>query len=51
MYGRYTLTSQAGLAEELQLAITEPAEPNAWWRPRFDIAPTQPAPSPRHRSG
>lgn len=44
MCGRYTLTSQEGLVEELQLAIAEPAEASEWWRPRWNIAPTQPAP-------
>lgn len=44
MCGRYTLTSQEGLVEDLQLSIGEPAEASEWWRPRWNIAPTQPAP-------
>ena len=44
MCGRYTLTSPEGIADELETASAEPAEPNEWWRPRFNIAPTQPAP-------
>jgi len=44
MCGRYTLTSQEGLAIELELAVAEPAEASEWWRPRWNIAPTQPAP-------
>lgn len=44
MCGRYTLTSQEGIVEELEVATAEPAEPSEWWRPRFNIAPTQPAP-------
>jgi len=44
MCGRYTLTSTKGIVEELELATGEPAEPSEWWRPRFNVAPTQPAP-------
>ncbi|MCA9677235.1 MAG: SOS response-associated peptidase, partial [Myxococcales bacterium] len=51
MCGRYTLTSQAGLAEEFMLAVAEPAEASEWWRPRFNIAPTQPAPVVVARDG
>ena len=51
MCGRYTLTSQEGLADELQLAIAEPAEASEWWRPRWNIAPTQPAPIVANREG
>lgn len=51
MCGRYTLTSKAGLVEELGVAADEPAEPSEWWRPRFNIAPTQPAPVVLERDG
>lgn len=44
MCGRYSLTSQDGVAEDLALAFAEPAEPSEWWRARYNIAPTQPAP-------
>lgn len=44
MCGRYTLTSQHGLAEAFELAVAEPPEASEWWRPRFNVAPTQPAP-------
>jgi putative SOS response-associated peptidase YedK len=45
MCGRYTLTSQADLVEELELARSEPSDAaSEWWRPRWNIAPTQPAP-------
>lgn len=50
MCGRYTLTRQDGVIEELeaQLAVgAQPAEVRAWWKPRFNIAPTQPAPVAR----
>ena len=51
MCGRYTLTSQEGLVEELKLAIAEPWEASEWWRPRFNVAPTQPAPIVPNRDG
>jgi putative SOS response-associated peptidase YedK len=51
MCGRYTLTSQEGLVEELEVATAEPSEPSEWWRPRFNIAPTQPAPVVLERGG
>ena len=51
MCGRYTLTSQEGLVEDMQLAIGEPAAPSEWWRPRFNVAPTQPAPIVPNRDG
>ena len=44
MCGRYTLTSQEGLVEDLEAAL-DPATPNSeWWKPRWNVAPTQPAP-------
>jgi len=51
MCGRYTLTSQEDIVQELELAIGEPAEASEWWRPRFNIAPTQPAPVVTLRDG
>jgi len=51
MCGRYTLTSTQGIIEELELATDEPAVANEWWRPRFNIAPTQPAPVVLLRDG
>jgi putative SOS response-associated peptidase YedK len=51
MCGRYTLTSEEGIARELELAVAEPAEPSEWWRPRFNIAPTQPAPVVLEKDG
>lgn len=45
MCGRYTLTSQADLVDELELGRGEPSDAGSeWWRPRWNIAPTQPAP-------
>jgi putative SOS response-associated peptidase YedK len=44
MCGRYTVTRQEGLIEDLE-AVLDPAAPqNEWWKPRFNVAPTQPAP-------
>ena len=43
MCGRYTLTRQEGLVEDLEAALGESAQ-GEWWRPRFNVAPTQPAP-------
>jgi len=58
MCGRYTLTSQDDLVGDLQLAIGEPVDPRVpssppgeWWRPRFNVAPTQPAPVIPNRAG
>jgi putative SOS response-associated peptidase YedK len=43
MCGRYTLTRQERLAEELEAALDD-APQSEWWKPRFNVAPTQPAP-------
>ena len=51
MCGRYTLTKQEGLVEDLEAAL-DPATPQSeWWKPRFNIAPTQPAPVVTLRDG
>ncbi len=43
MCGRYTLTKQEGVIEEMQ-AVLGIAAQSEWWKPRFNVAPTQPAP-------
>lgn len=43
MCGRYTLTRQEGVVDDLQASLGVAAE-SAWWKPRFNVAPTQPAP-------
>ncbi|HWO17683.1 MAG TPA: SOS response-associated peptidase [Kofleriaceae bacterium] len=43
MCGRYTVTRQDRIAEEFG-AVLGDAEQSAWWKPRFNVAPTQPAP-------
>ena len=44
MCGRYTLTRHENVAEDLEAALEPAAASDAWWRPRWNIAPTQPAP-------
>jgi putative SOS response-associated peptidase YedK len=44
MCGRYTVTSPADAARELEAAIDPVAPQSEWWKPRFNVAPTQPAP-------
>ncbi|MFN0253086.1 MAG: SOS response-associated peptidase [Kofleriaceae bacterium] len=43
MCGRYTLTKQDDLVADLEAALGESVQ-GEWWKPRFNIAPTQPAP-------
>jgi putative SOS response-associated peptidase YedK len=43
MCGRYTLTRHEDAAADLQAAIGVSAQ-SEWWKPRFNVAPTQPAP-------
>lgn len=50
MCGRYTLTRQEVVVEELQAAIGASAQ-SEWWKPRFNVAPTQPAPVVTLRDG
>jgi len=44
MCGRYTLTSHEEIAEDLQASLDASAAEDPWWKPRFNVAPTQPAP-------
>lgn len=43
MCGRYTLTRQERLIEEMEASLGE-APQSPWWKARFNVAPTQPAP-------
>ena len=43
MCGRYTLTRQKDLVEDLEASLGDSAQ-GEWWKPRFNVAPTQPAP-------
>jgi putative SOS response-associated peptidase YedK len=51
MCGRYTLTRQEGLIEDLDAALDPEAPKNEWWKPRFNVAPTQAAPVVTLRDG
>ena len=44
MCGRYTLTRQEKIVEDLQATLDPSVMGHEWWKPRFNIAPTQPAP-------
>lgn len=50
MCGRYTLTRQEDLVEDLQASLGESVQ-GEWWKPRFNVAPTQPAPVVMLREG
>jgi putative SOS response-associated peptidase YedK len=43
MCGRYTLTRGEKIAEDFEAALSD-APRSEWWKPRFNVAPTQPAP-------
>jgi putative SOS response-associated peptidase YedK len=43
MCGRYTLTRGDQIAEDFGAALGD-ATKSEWWKPRFNVAPTQPAP-------
>jgi putative SOS response-associated peptidase YedK len=44
MCGRYTLTRHEKIVEDLQASLEVEAAGDPWWKPRFNVAPTQPAP-------
>jgi putative SOS response-associated peptidase YedK len=43
MCGRYTLTRDDQIAADFEAALGD-APRSEWWKPRFNVAPTQPAP-------
>src|SRR5688572_17518983 len=43
MCGRYTLTRHERVVEDLQASLGVSTQ-SEWWKPRFNVAPTQPAP-------
>jgi putative SOS response-associated peptidase YedK len=43
MCGRYTLTRHEKVVDDLQASLGMSAQ-GEWWKPRFNVAPTQPAP-------
>jgi len=44
MCGRYTLTNHEQIAEDLQASLDVSVTADPLWKPRFNVAPTQPAP-------
>lgn len=51
MCGRYTLTRHEKIVEDLQASLEMSAAHDPWWKPRFNVAPTQPAPVVRLHGG
>jgi putative SOS response-associated peptidase YedK len=51
MCGRYTLTRHERIVEDLQASLDMSATASEWWKPRFNVAPTQPAPVVTRRDG
>ncbi len=44
MCGRYTLTRQEKIVEDLQASLGPDIMGHEWWKPRYNVAPTQPSP-------
>ncbi|HEX4417511.1 MAG TPA: SOS response-associated peptidase [Kofleriaceae bacterium] len=44
MCGRYTVTKPEQIAEDLEAVLELAVTGDPWWKPRFNVAPTQPAP-------
>lgn len=44
MCGRYTLTRHEDVPGDLQASLGLDVAGNEWWKPRFNVAPTQPSP-------
>ena len=44
MCGRYTLTRHEKIVEDLEASLELSAAHDPWWKPRWNVAPTQPAP-------
>ena len=51
MCGRYTVMSPDEVASDLQAAIAPGSTDSEWWKSRFNVAPTQPAPVVTLRDG
>jgi putative SOS response-associated peptidase YedK len=51
MCGRYTITRQKGLVEDLEAFVDPSVERNPMWKARFNVAPTQDAPVVTLREG
>jgi putative SOS response-associated peptidase YedK len=44
MCGRYTVTRHEHIVEDLEAVLEASAAHDPWWKPRWNVAPTQPAP-------
>lgn len=44
MCGRYSVTRNENIVEEMQATLELSARTSEWWKPRYNVAPTQPAP-------
>lgn len=44
MCGRYTLTRNEDIVESFEATLALSAAGDPWWKPRYNVAPTQPAP-------
>src|SRR3954454_20839711 len=44
MCGRYTLTRNEDIVESFEATLDAAAAADPWWKPRYNVAPTQPAP-------
>lgn len=44
MCGRYTVTKPEQIAVDFEAVLEASATGDPWWKPRFNVAPTQPAP-------
>jgi putative SOS response-associated peptidase YedK len=44
MCGRYTVTKPEQIAVDFEAVLDAAATGDPWWKPRFNVAPTQPAP-------
>jgi putative SOS response-associated peptidase YedK len=44
MCGRYTLTRNEQIVEDFEAVLALSAAQDPWWKPRYNVAPTQPAP-------
>jgi putative SOS response-associated peptidase YedK len=51
MCGRYTLTRQQDMVDDLEASLDPAAPQSEWWKARFNVAPTQPAPVVTLRDG
>src|SRR5262245_46730393 len=51
MCGRYTLTGHEQIAEDVEASRDTSVTADPWWKPRFNVAPTQPAPVVIRRRG